>query len=158
MQRRGICTSTTYTSIMASAIANHERLFLCSFCCTCLSLSYDWHVQDVVSLLFGLCHWRWTTTPLSLIPRFNSRDTRSSSSVKLIRYQQLNPIPHVHITDRPLGDPPVEHQLDRTYIEALEDYRCDNFGSGLSTDGRMPYGLFCDLHHLFHERLLVMCN
>jgi hypothetical protein len=45
--------------------------------CTCLSLSDDRLVEDAVSLLFGLCHRRWTATPPSLIPRFNSRDALS---------------------------------------------------------------------------------
>jgi hypothetical protein len=51
-------------------------------------------------------HRRWTTTPPLLIPRFNSRDTLSLSSVKVIRYLQLNSLPRVYILDRPSGEPP----------------------------------------------------
>ena len=82
--------------------------------CNCLSWSDDCYVEDAVSELFGLCHRRWTTTPPLLIPRFNSRDTLSLSSVTPIPYLQLSSIPRVQISDRPSGEPPVGHQLDRT--------------------------------------------
>jgi hypothetical protein len=135
---------------MASTITRHEQHFFCCFCCTCLSLPDDRHVEDAVSLLFGLCHRRWMTTPPLLIPRFNGRDTLSLSSVKVIRYLQLNSTPRVHIPDRPLGEPPAGHQLDRTSFEALEDYRCGNFESELSADERTSYGSICDLRRLLH--------
>jgi hypothetical protein len=122
----------------------------CQTSCTCLSLSDGRLVEDAVFSLFGLCHRRWTTSPPLLIPRFNGGDTSSLSSVKVIPYLQLNSTPRVHFPDRPSGEPPAGHQLDRTLIEALEDCRCGNFESGLSTDDRTPYGFICDLRHL-HE-------
>jgi hypothetical protein len=134
--------------LMASTTTNHKRHFMGCFCRTCLSLPADRHVEDAVSMLFGLCHRRCTTTLLLLIPRFNGRDTLSLSSVKVIRYLQLNFSPRVHIPDRPLGEPPAGHQLDRTYIEALEDCICGNFESELSADERTPCGSICDLQHL----------
>jgi hypothetical protein len=118
--------------------------------CTCLSLSDGRLAEDAVLSLFGLCHRRWKTSPPLLIPRFNSGDTSSLSSVKVIQYLQLSSTPLVHFPDRPSGEPPTGHQLDRTLIEALEDCRCGNFESGLSTDERTPYGSICDLQHL-HE-------
>lgn len=125
--------------------------------CTCLPLSDDRLVEDAISKLFGLCHRRWTTTPSSLILRFNSRDSLSSSSVMDIRYLQLNSTPCVLIPDRLSGEPPAGHQLDRTFIEALEDYRCGNFESELSTDERTPYGSICDLQHLHEFRSTSCC-
>jgi hypothetical protein len=98
-----------------------------------------------------------TTHPL-LILRFNSRDTLSLSSVKVIQDLQLNSIPHVHNPDRPLGEPSAGHQLDRTSIEALEDYRCGNFESELSTDERTLYGSICDLQHLLREFRSPSCS
>jgi hypothetical protein len=43
------------------------------------------------------------------------------------------------------------HQLDRTSIEALEDWTCGNFESELLVDEKMPYGFICDHPRLFHE-------
>lgn len=137
---------------------SNERHFLCSLSCTCLSVSHDRLVEDAVSTLFGLCHQRWTTTPLLLILRFNSGDTLSLSSVKDTQYLQLNSIPRVYIPDRPLGEPPAGHQLDRTSIEALEDCKCGNIESGLSTDERSPFGSICDLQHLLHELRSFSCG
>jgi hypothetical protein len=74
----------------------------------------------------------------------------SLSSVKVIRYLQLNSTPRVHFPNRPSGEPPAGHQLDHTFVEALEDYICGNFESGMSTEERTPYGFICNLQHLFH--------
>jgi hypothetical protein len=145
-------------SIMASTTTIHEQHFRYCFSCTCSLLSLDRHAEDVVSMLFGLCHRRWTTTPPLLILRFNSRDTLSLSSVKVIQDLQLNSIPHVHNPDRPLGEPSAGHQLDRTSIEAFEDYRCGNFEFELSTDERTPYGSICDLQHLLREFRSPSCS
>jgi hypothetical protein len=60
---------------------DHTRIY-CQISCTCLSLSDGRLVEDAVFSLFGLCHRRWTTSPPLLIPRFNSGDTLSLSSVK----------------------------------------------------------------------------
>ena len=119
--------------------------------CICLTLSDDHCVEDTVFKLFGLCHRRCMTTPPLLILRFNSKDVLSLCSVKAIRYLQLSSIPRLHILDRLSGGSPAGHQMDWTFIEALEDYRCGNFGSELSTDGRMPYGSICSLLCLLHE-------
>jgi hypothetical protein len=73
------------------------------------------------------------------------------SLVKVIRYLQLSSTPRVYIQDRPFGEPPARHQLDRTFIEALEDHICGNFESELSTDERTPHGSICALQHLLHE-------
>jgi hypothetical protein len=153
---------------MAST-TTHERYFLHCFSCFCLSLSYDQSVEDAVFMLFGLCHRRCTTTPLSLIPKFNNKDTHSLSSVKPIRYLQFNSIPRAHIPDRPSGEPHAGHQLDRTFIEAFEDCGCGNFESGLSAAISSPdcrrmnercmipsviFSIFFMLDHLF----AMLCN
>ena len=130
---------------------DHPKSFSCTGC-TCLSHSDDCLVEYAVSMLFGLCHRRWTTTPPSLIPRFNSGDPLSLGSVKVIRNLKLNSIPHVHMPDRPLGEPPTGHQLDCTSIEALEDYKCGNFESVLSTDERTPSGSICGFQRLHKFR------
>jgi hypothetical protein len=67
--------------------------------------------------------------------------------VKVIRLE-LSSTPRVHIPDRPLEEPPAGHQLNRTSIEALEDYKYGNFESELPTDQRTPYGSICNLQHL----------
>jgi hypothetical protein len=83
------------------------------------------------------------------------------SSVKVIRYLQLNSSPRVHFPDRPLGEPPVGHQLDRTYVEALKDCRCCNFESKMSTNERTSYDSICDLQHFFmnlDRHLFMLCS
>jgi hypothetical protein len=150
-----------FRDVMARTTVTHEHHFIGSFSCTHFSLSHGCHVEDAVSQLFGLCHRRWMTTPPLLITRFNSRDVLSLSSVKVIRYLLLNSTPRMHFPDRPSGEPLAGHQLDRTFVEALEDYRCGNFESGMSTNERTPYGSICDLQHLFHEfrsSSFMLCN
>jgi hypothetical protein len=79
------------------------------------------------------------------------RDALSLSLMKVIRYLQLNSTPRVHFSDRPWREPPMGHQLNHTYVGTLEDCKCGNFKSEMSTDERTPYGSVCDLPHLFHE-------
>jgi hypothetical protein len=101
-------------SIIRSFEKDHPKSYSCTIS-TFLSLSDDRLVEDVVSM-FGLCHRRWTITPPLLNPGFNSRCTLSLSSVTVIAYIQLNPIPCEHFLDKPLGESPAGHQLDRTTI------------------------------------------
>jgi hypothetical protein len=102
---------------------------------TMFYLSDDHLVEDVVLPPFGMCHQSCTTTPLLMIPRFNGGDTWRLSSVMVPQNPQLNPSqPQVHTSDRPSGEPPVEHQLVWSTLETLEDCRCSNIKSVLSTD------------------------
>jgi hypothetical protein len=76
-QRSWSCLYACKT-IISGKVQNH---FFIITICTMLYLSDDQHVEDVVLPLFGLCHQRWMTTPLSLIPRFNGGDSWRLSSV-----------------------------------------------------------------------------
>ena len=108
----------------------------------------DHFVEDTVLLPFGLCHQRWTTISLSLIPRFNGKDPLRLSSVMVIQNLQLSPPkPRVHTPDRPSGEPPAGHQLVWSTMEALEDCRCSNIESGLSTDERSLFGFIGNLSY-----------
>jgi hypothetical protein len=78
------------------------------------------------------------------VPQIQQEGHLRLSSVMDIQYLQLNsPHPQMHTSDRLLGEPPAGHQL--VCIEAAEDYSCGTFGSGLSTNGRSPFGSFCSL-------------
>jgi hypothetical protein len=59
---------------------------------TMLYLPDDHIAEDVVLSPFGLCYQRWTTKPLSMIPRFNSGDPLRSSSVMVPQNLQLGPL------------------------------------------------------------------
>jgi hypothetical protein len=103
-------------------------------------------VEDAVLPLFGLCHQRWTTTSLSLIPRFNGGDPLGLSSVMVHQNLQLNPPqPRVHTPDRPSGEPPAGHQLVWSTLEALEGCICSNIESVLSADERSLFGFIDNL-------------
>jgi hypothetical protein len=131
--------------------AKHEQDCICSSRCTKFFMSDDRPVEDTVPL-FGFFHQRWTTTPLSLIPRFNSRGPSRLSSVMVLQDLQLSSLkPRMHTPDRPLGEPPTGHQLVWSMNEALGDCRCSNIESVLSTDKRSLFGFIGGLLY----RLLV---
>jgi hypothetical protein len=113
---------------------------------TLFYLSDDYLVEDAVLPPFGLCHQRCTTTPLSLIPRFNGGDPHRLSSVMVPQNLQPNPSqPQVHTPDRPSGEPPAGHQLVWSMMEALEDCICSNIKSVLSMDERSLFGFIGNL-------------
>jgi hypothetical protein len=131
--------------------AKHEQDCICSSRCTKFFMSDDRPVEDTVPL-FGFFHQRWTTTPLSLIPRFNSRGPSRLSSVMVLQDLQLSSLkPRMHMPDRLLGEPPTGHQLVWSMNEALGDCRCSNIESVLSTDKRSLFGFIGGLLY----RLLV---
>jgi hypothetical protein len=117
-----------------------------------LSFLRDDHlVEDAVFPPFGLCHQRWTTTPLLLIPRFNGGDLLRLSSVMVPRNLQLNPPhPQVHTPDRLPGEAPVGHQPVWNTMKALEDCRCSNIESVLSVDERPLFGFIGILWYQLH--------
>jgi hypothetical protein len=103
-----------------------------------LFLPDDLLVEGVVLSQFGLCHQRWTTTSLSLIPRFNRGNPLRLSSVMVHQNLQFNrPKPRVHTPDRLSGETPVGHQLVWSTIEA---YICNNTKSVLPVDDRSLFG------------------
>jgi hypothetical protein len=140
---------THQSSINGSPIGSKEQDFLTCNCCTSLSLTDGTQVEDTVTLLFGLCHRRWTTTPSSLILRFNSGDCLSLRSVKAIQYLQLSTHkPQVHTPDRSLGESTTRHQLVWSTKEASKDCICSKFEPVLSTDKRPLFDSRCSLWYL----------
>ena len=126
-----------------------EQNFLTCVCCTSLSLMDGNTVEDIVPLLFGLCHRRWTTAPSLLILRFNRGDFLCLSSVKVIQHLQLNTFkPQVHTPERPSGESPAGHQLVWSAKEALGDCKCSKFEPELSTDDRPLVDSICSLRYL----------
>jgi hypothetical protein len=69
-------------------------------------------------------------------------------------YLQLNST-LVHILNS--GELPAGYRLDHTTIETLEDCRCGNFESELSTNERTPYGSIFDLQRLHELRSTSCC-
>jgi hypothetical protein len=115
---------------------------------TMFHLSDDYLAEDVILWLFGLCHQICTITPLLLIPRFNGGDPLSLSSAMIYQNLQLNSSqPQVHTADRPSGEPPAGHQLVWSMMEAIEDCRCSNIESVLSTDERSLFGFIGSLRY-----------
>ena len=126
-----------------------EQNVLRYMCCIGLSLVDGYSVEDTVPFLFGLCHRRRPTAPPLLILRFDRGDFFSLSSVKAIRYLQLNTFkPQVHTSERPLGESPAGHQLIWSTNEALGDCNCSKFEPELSTDDRPLFDSICSLRYL----------
>lgn len=87
------------------------------------------------------------------VPQVKQQGPLRLSSVMDIQYLQLNsPLPQMQTPAILLGEPTAGHQL--VCIEAAEDYSCGTFGSGLSTNGRSPFGSFCSLRCRNHVLLL----
>jgi hypothetical protein len=141
-----------------SNASKHEQDCILSSRCTMFFMADDHHVEDTAPM-FGFFHQRWTTTPLSLIPRFNSRGPIKLSSVTVLQNLQLSSFkPHMHTPDRPLGEPPTGHQLVWSMNEVLGDCRCSNIESVLSADKRSLFGFIGSLlYHLpvFRSSLFV---
>jgi hypothetical protein len=138
--------------------SKYEQDCIFSSRCTRVFMVDDLLVEDTAPL-FGLFHQRWSTTPLSLIPRFNSRGPSRLSSVMVLQNLQLSfPKPRMHTPDRPSGEPPAGHQLVWSMNEALGDCKCSNIESVLSADKRSLFGFIGSLRY----RLLVLrsslCN
>lgn len=89
-------------------------------------------------------------------PQIQQQGHLSSSSVMDIQYLQLRtPLPRLQKPDRLLGEPPAGHQLVCS-MKAFEDCSCGTFGSGLSTDGRSPFGSSYSLRCRNHVLLLSL--
>jgi hypothetical protein len=125
-----MCTA----NLEMSNASKHEQDCILSSRCTKFFMADDHSVEDTAPL-FGFFHQRWTTTPLSLIPRFNSRGLSRLSSVTVLQNPQLSSFkPRMHTPDRPLEEPPTGHQLVWSMNEALGDCKCSNIESVLSAD------------------------
>jgi hypothetical protein len=99
-------------------------------------------VEDIISLLFGLCHRRWTTTPLSLILRFNGGTLWFWARLQLNDHK-----PQVHTLDRPLGESTAGHQLVWSTNEAFGDCKWSKFEPELSSDKRPLFDSTCSLRY-----------
>ena len=71
--KRGMCCIVRYShkwkvmsdeAMKALMYASNELQYVLCFSYTCFSLSHDLYVEDTISILFGLCRRRWTTTAL----------------------------------------------------------------------------------------------
>jgi hypothetical protein len=110
-QKSWSCLYTCKNIKSGDAIIVQYRFFMISTR-TMFNLLHDHLVEDAVLAPFGPCHQRWTTTPLSMIPRFNGKDPLRLSSVMVPQNLQLGLYqPRVHTPDRPSGEPPAGHQL-----------------------------------------------
>jgi hypothetical protein len=77
--------------------------------------------------------------------------SRLSLVMVLKNLQLSSPKSRMHTPNRPSGEPSAGHQLVWSINEALEDCRCSNIKSVLSTDKRSLFGFICSLQY----RLLV---
>jgi hypothetical protein len=134
----------TLRQIVGNAIYTIEQDLILKFSCTRLCCYDDMHgvgTVPVVRVDPPVVDDNATVE----VPQIQQEGHLRLSSVMDIQYLQLNsPHPQMHTSDRLLGEPPSGHQLVWS-IEAFEGYSCGTFGSGLSMDGRSPFGSFCSL-------------
>lgn len=124
------------------------EVYCFSWCLPCImeSRQDDKQADDDVSHPSELTHRRQMREPLSMILRFDGRDTCNLGSVLLPTDLQLNcPKPQVHLPARLLGEP-LALRLARTR-EVPEDCGC---GCALDFSPRPPSGSGgCLLRHLY---------
>jgi hypothetical protein len=141
--------------------SKHEQDCMFSSRCTKFFMANDHPVEDIAPL-FGAFHQRCTTTPMSLIRRFNHRGPSRLNSEMVLKNLMLSSIkPRMHTPDRSLGEPPSEHQLVWIITEAFEDCRYNNIESALSLDKRSLFGFRLAVFNVIYSCLdhpyVILC-